>query len=257
MSLINEPREGTKWVLAFSDEFNAPISSPPDPKKWTHEVGGGGFGNNELQSYTAGSKNAFHDGKGHLIIEARKEPTTGPDGIAREYSSARLVTRGKFSQAYGRFEARIKQPIGQGIWPAFWLLGDDIGHVGWPTCGEVDIMEYRGQHPKVQVGSAHGPGYSGDQCKSGKTELKEGTLADGYHTYAIEWEPNQIRWFLDDHCYHTVTPADLGGKKWVYDHPFFIILNMAVGGNYGGNPDATTQLPQRLTVDWVKVFRKA
>jgi beta-glucanase (GH16 family) len=244
-----------EWELTFSDEFDGRIASPPNPRKWVHEVGGGGFGNNELQSYTAGNANSFLDGKGNLIIEARIEPTTGPDKISRDYSSARIVTRGRFTQTYGRFEARIKQPIGQGIWPAFWMLGDDIGKVGWPRCGELDIMEYRGQFPKVQVGSAHGPGYSGGQPKTKKIELKTGTLADDYHVYRLDWEPGRIQWMLDGEVYHTLTPADLGDKKWVFDHPFFVILNMAVGGNYGGNPDATTHFPQRLTVDWVRVYR--
>lgn len=245
-----------KWVLTFSDEFNGKSGAAPDPKNWKHELGGGGFGNNELQSYTDGNANSFMDGKGHLIIEARNETTTGPDKIKRDYSSARMVTRGHFAQAYGKFEARIKQPIGQGIWPAFWLLGDNIPGTGWPDCGELDIMEYRGQHPKTQVGSAHGPGYSGDRCKSKSIELEKGTLADAFHTYTLEWSPDRIDWKLDGKLYHTLTPADLEGKKWVFDHPFFIILNMAVGGNYGGHPDATTQFPQRLTVDWVKVYKR-
>src|SRR6185312_6088519 len=199
-----------KWVLTWADEFNGRSGAAPDDHKWTRDLGARGFGNRELEEYTAGNRNSFLDGHGHLVIEARNEGTAEQP----HYTSARLKTEGLFSQAYGRFEARIKLPIGKGLWPAFWTLGDNIAQVGWPRAGEIDIMEYRGQNPTVQIGTAHGPGYSGGQGKSGQIKLEHGTLADSYHVYAIEWDPDKIRWFLDGKNYHTLTTADLGDRKW-------------------------------------------
>ena len=240
-----------KWTLTWSDEFDGPMGQQADPQKWNHDLGSSGFGNNELEDYTDGNKNAFLDGHGHLVIEARNEGTSDHP----RYTSARIKTEGLFSQTYGRFEARIKLPKGKGIWPAFWTLGDDIGKAGWPGCGELDIMEYQGQHPNVQIGTAHGPGYSGGQGMSGRITLDKGDLSDDYHIYAIDWEPDRIQWFLDDKCYHTLLATDLGTRRWVFDHPFFVILNLAVGGNFVGSPDATTEFPQRLMVDYVRVYR--
>jgi len=254
-SLVNEYHHAVddkKWELTFSDEFNGPKGNAPDEKKWGRDLGAQGYGNHELEDYTDGNRNAFLDGDGNLIIEARKEPS----GTAKpHYTSARLKTEGKFAQAYGRFEARIKLPIGQGIWPAFWMLGDNIGRVGWPDSGEIDILEQRGQHPSTVLGTLHGPGYSGGAGKTANTTLEHGTLHDDFHIYAVEWTPESIKWYLDDKCYHTVTPADLHGKKWVFDHPFFVILNCAVGGDFVGSPNETTKFPQRLVVDYVRVYK--
>ena len=149
------------WKLTFSQEFEGPKGTAPDPAVWARDLGGHGFGNNEMESYTDGAKNAFLNGSGQLVIEARKEPTKGADGIAKDYSSARLKTQGTFSQLYGKFEARLWLPKGQGIWPAFWMLGDNIGSAGWPKCGEIDIMEFLGHDVKNSYGTLHGPGYSG------------------------------------------------------------------------------------------------
>jgi len=172
-----------------------------------------------------------------------------------DYTSARINTSGNFEQERGRFEARIKLPVGQGIWPAFWMLGNDFEAVDWPQCGEIDIMEYRGQEPNVLIGSLHGPGYSGGSAISRRLELDGVALNQNYHIYSIEWESDRIRWMLDGNTYHTVTPDDLpSGADWVFDHPFYIILNVAVGGTFVGPPDQSTSFPQTMLVDWVKVY---
>jgi beta-glucanase (GH16 family) len=240
------------WTLTFSDEFNGP-AGPIDGTKWGFDVGGGGWGNNELEYYTDSTNNVTVDGNGALEIIARQESFMGAS-----YTSGRINTRGKFSQAYGRFEARIQIAQGKGIWPAFWTLGDNLGSAGWPGCGELDIQETVGALPSVNHGSAHGPGYSGGNPLTGVYQLQSGALSDGYHVYAIEWEPNQVRWYVDDTLYETRTPADVpAGATWVYDHPFFILLNLAVGGNFPGSPDATTTFPQTTKVDYVRVYKKS
>jgi beta-glucanase (GH16 family) len=242
------------WRLTWSDEFNGPNGSSPDPAKWVRETGGKGFGNNELETYTNRLINA-HLEDGHLVITARKEDLTGPDGIPRHYTSARLNTFGHFSQAYGRFEASIQLPTGKGIWPAFWLLGDDIDITPWPKSGEIDTIENIGD-PTTIFSTIHGPGYSGDKGISAKFPLPTGeSVATGYHLYAVEWSPNDIKFFFDDHLIVERTPADLPpNTHWVYDHPFFILLNLAVGGDWPGSPDQTTTFPQQMLVDYVRVY---
>jgi len=247
------------WTLAWSDEFNGPDGSPPDPAKWALESGGGGWGNNELESYTTRTDNAFQQ-DGNLVIKVLKEEYKGADEIARSYTSARLKTEGKFSQMYGRFEARIKIPRGQGIWPAFWMLGNDIDKPGgWPDCGEIDIMENIGKEPALVHGTIHGPGYSGDKGPTSSYALPGAlAFADDFHVYAVEWEPKAIRFYVDGHLYATRTPAELPkGTKWVYNHPFFLLLNVAVGGSWPGNPDGTSVFPQTMLVDYVRVYRRA
>ena len=246
----------TNYVLAWSDEFNAPNGSLPDSSKWVMETGGGGWGNHELESYTNRARNA-HVQSGNLVITARKESYKGADGIARQYTSARLKTLGLFEQKYGRFEARIKIPRGQGIWPAFWMLGNNMGTVDWPDCGEIDIMENIGKEPDKLHGTIHGPGYSGANGLGGTYTLPSGKFADNFHIFAVEWEPSAIRFYVDSNQYETRTPADLPtGKTWVYDHPFYILLDVAVGGDWPGNPDRTTVFPQRMLVDYVRVYVK-
>ena len=244
------------YTVRWADEFDGAAGSVPDPAKWNYDLGGNGWGNNELETYTNRTDNAFLDGAGHLVIKLIKETFTGQDGIRREYTSARLLTREKFTQRYGRIEARIKVPFGQGIWPAFWMLGANIAEVGWPACGEIDIMEHIGREPSVNHGSLHGPGYSGASPLTGIYTLPAGQkFADDFHIFAIEWEPATIRFYVDDNLYQTKTTADAAGKRWVFDHPFFIILNVAVGGNFPGNPDETTAFPQTMTVDYVRVYK--
>ncbi len=252
------PPSRAGWTLAWSDEFNAPDNSPVDASKWVSESGGNGWGNEELEYYTTRPENAFQQG-GNLVIKVIQEKYKGKDGVTRDYTSARLKTLGKFSQKYGRFEARIKVPQGQGIWPAFWMMGDDIGKVGWPKCGEIDIMENIGKEPTLVHGTIHGPGYSGDKGIASPFSLPDNArFADDFHVYAVEWEPKAIRFYVDDHLYGTRTPAELPtGTKWPYDHPFFMLLNVAVGGSWPGNPDVTSQFPQTMLVDYVRVYKRS
>jgi beta-glucanase (GH16 family) len=239
------------WNLVYSDEFEGPKGTAVDSSKWNLVNKGDGFGNNELEFYTNRTDNAALDGNGSLVITAKKESYMG-----RDYTSARLESNGKFERAYGRVEARIKIPRGQGIWPAFWMLGNNIGTVSWPTCGEIDIMENIGKEPSIVHGSMHGPGYSGGNPLGAAYTLPNGEkFADAFHVFAIEWETNVVRFYVDDHLYETRTPADVPtNAKWVYDHPFYILLNVAVGGQWPGSPDSTTTFPQTMTVDYVRVY---
>jgi beta-glucanase (GH16 family) len=246
----------TSWSLTWSDEFSGADGSLPDAAKWQMQTGGGGWGNNELETYTTRAVNASQRG-GNLEITARAEHFTGTDGITREYTSARLQTKGLFSQTYGRFEARIKMPKGQGVWPAFWMLGSDIDTAGWPTSGEIDIMETIGSQTDRNVGSLHGPGYSGSNPLNGIYTMPSGTLDTDFHVYAVEWEPTTIRFYVDDHLFETRSTSDVpAGSRWVFDHPFFMLLNVAVGGNWPGSPDSSTVLPQTMLVDYVRVYKK-
>jgi beta-glucanase (GH16 family) len=255
---VNSPAPNAAWVLVWSDEFNRQSGSPVDSSKWVMETGGDGWGNRELEYYTNRPQNVYQQ-DGNLVIKVLSERYTGVNGVTRDYTSGRLKTQGKFSQAYGRFEARIKIPRGQGIWPAFWMLGDDIEKQGWPACGEIDIMENIGKEPALVHGTIHGPGYSGAAGIGSPYSLADKKpFADDFHLYAVEWEPNAIRFYVDKDLYATRTPADLPkGAKWVYDHPFFLLLNVAVGGDWPGNPDATSVFPQTMLVDYVRVYRRA
>ena len=245
------------WTLTWSDEFNGPNGSAPDPAKWTYDIGGGGFGNHELESYTNRPVNA-HQQDGHLVITALKETYTGHDGITQPYTSARILTKGLFSQAYGRFEASIQLPTGKGIWPPFWLLGSNIDSDPWPKSGEIDIMENIGNPTEVHS-TLHGPGYSGAHPLTAKFILPAGEAVNtAYHLYSVEWTPNDIKFFIDDHLIAHRTPADLPpGTHWAFDHPFFILLNLAIGGDWPGNPDQTTAFPQQMLVDYVRVYTPA
>jgi len=242
----------SEWVLLWEDDFTGPVDQSPDPAKWTYDVGNGdnGWGNSQLEFDTARPENVSLDGQGNLRIVAREEAYNGFD-----YTSARIKTQGLFAQAYGRFEARIQLPIGQGIWPAFWLLGEDITTVGWPQCGEIDIMEYRGQFPSVASGALHGPGYSGGNPLEGSYTLASGGFNEGFHVFAVDWTPGSITWSVDGVAFMTRNVGDVpAGGEWVFDHPFFIILNVAVGGSYVGDPDASTVFPQTMLVDYVRVY---
>lgn len=241
----------------WSDEFNQPVGSAPDPARWVHDLGAGGWGNNELQTYTASRENSFivadpaaTDGR---ALALRALPTPGGG-----YTSARLKTEGKFSITYGRIEARMKLTRGRGVWPAFWMLGANKPAVGWPACGEIDIMEQVGHEPGKLHGTLHGPGYSGAKGLNAHTTLPSGAaLSEAYHVYAVEWSPGKIAWSLDGTVYATRTPADLPpGARWVFDAPQFLLLNLAIGGNWPGSPDATTVFPQTLLIDYVRVFAR-
>lgn len=243
------------WTLRWSDEFDAADGARPDPARWVHDLGGGGWGNDELQTYTDRPENAVvRDGA--LVITARAERFTGRDGVARDYTSARLKTKDRFAQTHGRFEARIQVPRGQGIWPAFWMLGVDIDSAGWPACGEIDIMENIGREPTTIHGTLHGPGYSGSAALSASKQSPSGApFADAYHVFAVEWEPQEIRWYLDGAQYAAKRPSDLPpGARWVFDHDHFLLLNLAVGGRWPGAPDGSTRFPQEMKVDYVRVY---
>jgi beta-glucanase (GH16 family) len=235
---------GTTW----SDEFDGVAGALPDPAKWTYDLGAGGWGNQELQTYTNLPENVHLDGQGHLVIHV--SATATPNG----YTSARLKTQGKVAFQYGRVEIRAKLPAGQGLWPAFWMLGTNITTAGWPACGEVDIMEHVGRQPSTNYGTLHGPGYSGGNGISSTYTLSGGrTFSEEFHVFAIQWASQSIAFFVDNTAYATVTPAALRGSTWVFDRQFFLILNVAVGGTFPGNPDATTVFPQELIVDYVRV----
>jgi len=192
--------------------------------------------------HTNTTDNVFQDGGGNLVIRAQKSGTS--------YTSARIKTQSRFSVTYGKVEARIRIPYGQGLWPAFWMLGADIDQVGWPNCGEIDIMENIGRAPSTIHGTVHGPGYSGGNGIGPR-------FSDDFHVYSIEWSPQSVAFFVDGVQYFEVTPAKLPvGKTWVYQHPFFLILNIAVGGTWPGNPDATSTFPQQMLVDWVRVSQR-
>jgi beta-glucanase (GH16 family) len=241
----------THWKLVWSDEFNSAAGTAPNPGKWTYDLGGGGWGNQELEIYTKNPQNVSEDGKGHLVIRAIE---TAPG----KYTSARIKTQGKFTVTYGKIAARMKIPRGQGMWPAFWMLGSNIENAGWPACGEIDIMENIGKEPALVHGTIHGPGYSGDKGISHQYALRSNPpLWKRFHVYSVVWSPASITFFIDKKAYATVTPRDLPpDTHWVYNRPFFLLLNLAVGGKWPGNPDQTTQFPQSLTVDWVRIWQK-
>ncbi|PGH52253.1 hydrolase [Streptomyces sp. Ru87] len=242
-------------AVTFEDTFDGPAGSGVDGSKWQLETGDN-VNNHERQYYTSGTDNAELDGSGNLVITARKENPADYQcwyGTC-EYTSARLNTAEKFTTQYGHVEARMKLPRGQGIWPAFWMLGEDIGSKGWPACGEIDVMENVGKEPGTVHGTVHGPGYSGEGGLGGGYTLPNGeAFADDFHTFAVDWSPEAIKWSVDGQEFHTRTPADAGSNEWVFDHPFFLILNLAVGGYWPGDPDGTTEFPQQLTVDYVRV----
>jgi beta-glucanase (GH16 family) len=240
--------------LVWSDEFNGPAGTPPQASKWVRDAGPYGAHDHELENYTGGPANASLDGHGDLAIVARRQTTT-IDGVTRYYTSARLETTGRFSATYGLIEARMKIAAGAGLWSAFWMLGNDMNAVGWPDAGELDVMEAIGQNPFTARSTVHGP--SGSSSYSRGQDFVSGTsLASRFHTYAISWRPNSITWLIDGAPYATVTPADLApGQTCVFNKPFDLILNLAVGGSWPGPPNGFTTFPATMLVDWVRVYR--
>jgi beta-glucanase (GH16 family) len=233
------------WELIWQDEFEG---ETVNTENWLFNTGASGWGNNEWQYYTDRTENARIE-DGVLVIEARQENFLGS-----KYTSARMITQYLHTWTYGRVDARIKLPTGKGVWSAFWMLGEDIDKIGWPGCGEIDIMENIGE-PNTIYGTLHGLGYAGGDGIGTSHTLPGTALNQDFHIYAVEWEPEEIRWYLDDDLFQVLSAADLPGK-WVYDHPFFIILNLAIGGNWPGYPDGTTVFPQRLYIDYVRVYRQ-
>ena len=243
----------TKFDLVMEDNFD--VDGAPDPSIWAYDIGRGsennGWGNNELQYYTDSPDNVVVQ-NGYLIITAKQQALGGAS-----YTSARLKTQNLFEQKYGRFEARIKLPLGQGLWPAFWMLGSNIEQVGWPQCGEIDIMEYLGNNPTQILGTLHGPGFSGGESFSKKYNLSNSRFDNEFHVFGVEWTETYINWYVDDVLYNQITrkQVEAEGGEWVFDNSFFMILNMAVGGNLPGSPNSSTTFPQRMLVDYVRVYQ--
>ncbi|MFY8213871.1 MAG: glycoside hydrolase family 16 protein [Flavobacterium sp.] len=267
----------TKFNLVMEDNFD--VDGAPNPSNWTLESGigplGNGWGNNELQFYTSRPENAIVK-DGYLIITAKKEDFGG-----KRYSSARLKSRNKIEKQYGRFEARMKLPLGKGLFPAFWMLGSnycespsfdsagnvfcdssnpsfEAGNVLWPKCGEIDIMEYLGNKPTEVFGTIHGPGFFGGQSLSKKYSLTNGRFDEEFHVFGVEWTENYINWYVDDVLYSQITRDDVEekGGEWVFDNSFFMLLNLAVGGNLPGEPSITeTRFPQTMMVDYVRIYQ--
>jgi beta-glucanase (GH16 family) len=243
------------YTLVWSDEFNQPVGSPPDPKHWNHETGDSGYGNQELEDYVDDIEHAqivadpsATDGRA-LQIEATKD-------ASGRYFSARLNSAGHETPMYGFVEARIRLPRGQGIWPAFWLLGNNISTVGWPACGEMDVMENIGMESwrGLNEGSLHLAGRSGPDSLHASYQLPNGErFSDAYHLFQMLWLPNAISYYVDGRLYETRTPADSSGK-WPFNQPAFMIVNLAVGGNFPGNPDATTIFPSKMLIDYVRIY---
>jgi beta-glucanase (GH16 family) len=246
------------WKLIFSDEFNGKDGSGIDEKKWKYKTGGGGWGNKELQHYTNRTENVRQE-NGALVLTAKKDESAGElkcwNGPC-EATSGALTTEGKFDFSHGRVEARVQAPKGRGLWPAVWMLGADIGKKGWPACGEIDVMENLGHEPNKIYATLHGPGYSG---ASGLQKPHLGKdYSDGFHDFAVEWDPKEIRFFVDGEHYATQSPESLPpGGKWEFEKDFFLLLNLAVGGNWPGSPDEETKFPAEMKVDHVRVYQRA
>jgi beta-glucanase (GH16 family) len=249
--------QGT-WQEVFRDDFEGPAGSAPDSASWNETVNGKPD-NGELEYYTNRPSNLALDGAGNLVIQAQSEHYAYATGLTstQPYTSGRLNTQGHVQPQYGRIEARIKLPKGKGLWPAFWLLGQNIDQVGWPDCGEVDILEMRGSSPSSISGSMHGPNYSGTAALSVDYGLPSGSFADDFHVFALEWTADGMRWLVDEHVFHSRTKQGMAdiGKTWVFDQPVFIILNLAVGGFFDGDPDSATVFPSQMLVDYVKVSK--
>jgi len=251
------------YTQVWSDEFDGAAGSSVDPAKWSFDLGDGctagicGWGNNEKEYYTNASDNVSLDGQGHLAIVARPAVlnTTCYYGPCK-YTSAKITTRGKMSAAPGRVEARIRIPKGQGLWPAFWMLGNDFANVGWPASGELDIMENKGSAPNTSSSAIHGPGYSGNTpFAHANTISAPATLADDYHLYAVEWDAVGASFYVDGIMHYQVLRGDIQryGTS-ILDKPYYIILNLAVGGNFDGDPASDSILPATMLVDYVRVY---
>ena len=236
------------YVLVWSDEFDK--DGAPDNLKWMFDIGGNGWGNNELEYYTNRTENA-RVSNGNLVIEVRKEPFSG-----RNYTSARLLTKTKAEWTYGKFEIKAKLPSGKGTWPAIWLLSaKDPLH--WPDDGELDIMEEVGFNPNVIYGTAHNKLYNGanGQQKGGNITISDAQT--NFHTYSIEWTPSKITWSVDDNNYFSYDAANYSAEAWPYYKDFFMILNIAVGGNWGGQQGVDDSVfPQQMLIDYVRVYQR-
>lgn len=237
------------YTLAWNDEFSG---TTLDLNAWNQETGNGsgGWGNNELEFYTSSTKNTFLS-NGNLIIEARKEPISGFN-----YSSGRMTTQNKKTFTFGRIDIRAKLPVGKGIWPALWMLGTNITSVGWPACGEIDIMELIGTYPGRTHGTMHWKPVTGFSTNLGGVyNLSSGNFSQQFHVFSIIWSQDMIKWLMDDQLFFTATKANVGAANYPFNAPEFFIFNVAVGGNWPGPPDPGTVFPQRMFVDYVRVFQ--
>ena len=244
-----DPRDYNQYTeMVWNDEF---AGSAIDPSKWGYNTGGDGWGNNELQYYTATAENAYISND-KLVIEAKRQNQGN-----REYTSARLLTKGKQNFKYGRIDVSAKLPQGQGIWPAIWMLGADIDQNNWPKCGEIDMMELRGQEPNKFLTTMHFPKPDGSHDYQGGPDqvLPSGNFSDAFHTFSVVRSKDQMRFFLDGKQYYTFTPSDVKGGGYPFNNPFFMVLNVAVGGNFLGSPNASTVFPQKMEVDYVRYYQ--
>ncbi|MCU1400555.1 MAG: hypothetical protein JWN62_3664 [Acidimicrobiales bacterium] len=252
----------TTWTQVWSDEFDGAAGARVDASKWSHDLGDGcsagicGWGNSEKEYYTDATENVSLNGQGQLAIVARRAPAAmtcyyGPCG----YTSAKITTRGKLAAGPGRVEARVKLPAGQGLWPAFWMLGNSFPTTPWPACGELDIMENRGSAPSASSSAVHGPGYSGATPFAHATVLSSGTFADDFHIFAVEWDAQHVTFYVDGFAHYGVARAELQqyGAS-ILDQPYFVILNLAVGGNFDGDPRSQAIFPATMLVDYVRVY---
>lgn len=243
----------TKTDLVFEDNFS--VDGALNPSVWNYEIGRGpgndGWGNNELQYYTDRPENIIIE-DGMLKITAIKEMYLGAP-----YTSARITTKGKYEKQYGRFEARMKLPSGKGLWPAFWMMGGNIDTVNWPQCGEIDVLENKGSEPTIISSAIHGPGYSGGNAVLKSYTFKNSRVDTDFHIYGIEWGPKYINFYVDNVLYNQLTPESPAiTGEYVFDsNPFFMLINLAVGGNFDGNPTNATAFPQTLLVDYVRVYQ--
>ncbi len=248
--------------LIWSQEFDATKGAEPSTEFWSHETGDGaqfglqGWGNQELQYYTP--ENVSHDGESNLVIRAERlgegdERPSAWYGPA-EFTSARITTKEHMLFEYGRYEVRAKVPAGSGTWSAFWMLGHDIQTNPWPAVGEIDVMEQIGREPNRVFGTLHCAGHHSDHG-FGKTLDLPFDLADGWHTYGVNWQPTQIDWFIDDNLYFSATPEAMGAENWVFDKPYYLLLNLAVGGGLGGEVASDLANPANLEVDYIRVFK--
>ena len=240
------------YSLVWNQEFDGLAGEVPDSSVWNYDIGTGndGWGNQELQYYTNSTDNIALDGLGNLAITARAENFGGSG-----FTSGRINTKDKFDIQYGRIEASIKLPYGPGIWPAFWMLGNNIDELSWPQCGEIDIVEFKGQIPNTIYGSVHGPGYSAGNAITTPYRLVNERFDTDFRLYAVEWGVDGIDFFVDDYLYAQIDPEDVPGE-WVFNKSFFLILNVAVGGGFVGFPTSGTPFPQTMLVDYIRVYEE-
>lgn len=248
---------GSSPRLVWSDEFSGPAGSAPSPGSWNQVAGGGGWGNQEMECYTTDRSNSALDGRGDLVISARRAPRHRCGSTTNDYTSARLTTQGLHAFTYGTFSVRARMPTGAGIWPAFWALGANCDTVGWPSCGEIDMTEVIGSDGSVSHASVHGPGAgSAPYSFTGRYRATK-DLSTGFHVYAVHWTPTALTFSVDSRSVYSVTKATVlrSGGGWVFDHPFFLLLNVAVGGTWPGPPSDRTAWPQQMVVDYVRVYQ--